>query len=269
MTISREKVAYLFPGQGVQEADKLDQQSIQQAVVGLSCGLLVHAREFNPSLVSLKPNFYAGHSVGIWSAIYAAGMISGTDLQRAINKRASLMETVGSGKMAAIVGANWHDASDVWSSEGVSLAVINCPGQFVISGKESDVVRASAQAEKIKARVLNVKAAGPNHSYLMEAIQPAFRQYLQGLDLNEPNGLVVLNTSGLPVRSIEAIRAELTDHLSRTVQWEVSVRNMILSGTDKFVEWGSDTLSKFIKRIDPRIRTISITNYKQAAELTF
>lgn len=116
-------------------------------------------------------------------------------------------------------------------------------------------------------RSLDVRAVGPNHSDLMGSIQPDFREYVEGLKLNESDSLITLNTSALPTNSTALIREELVAHLSRTVQWEQSVRNMILMGVDTFIEWGSDTLSKFIRRIDPRVRTISIIDKQQVEML--
>lgn len=257
------KIAYIFPGQGSQEVGVVGQEAVQLAVVGKSCSLL------DLSKVAKRPGFFAGFSVGMWSAMRAAGMIEDKDLFPAIKKRAGLMGAVEPGKMAAIIGRNWNEdkAMDVWSREGVSLAVISCPGQFVISGREADVVKASNLAKQSEMKAIDIKVAGANHSALMIPIQPEFREYVIGLNLNPPKGFIMFNTSGLPNGSVLAVKDELVDHLPRTVQWEVTVRNMISMGVNIFVEWGSDTLSKMIKRIDSEVRTISIMDIKQAEGL--
>lgn len=259
------KVAYIFPGQGSQEVGVVGQEAVQLAVVAKSCSFL------DLSKTAKRPGFFAGFSVGMWPALYSAGMIEREDLFAAIKKRAALMETVGPGKMAAIIGRNWDEdkSMDVWSREGVSLAVISCPGQFVISGREFAVDHASASAKRSDMKAIDIRAAGANHSALMIPIQPEFREYVAGLNLNPPEGFIMFNTTGLPNGSVLTVREELVDHLPKTVQWEAMVRNMISMGVGTFVEWGSGTLSKMIKRIDQTVKIISITNEQQAEELKF
>lgn len=267
MLRSERRVAYIFPGQGVQKGVEPDQVSVQLAVVTNSCDLLNYSREQNPQVKSLIPDCYAGHSVGMWSAMHGADMINYQKLLESVGKRAMLMERVGSGRMTAILGRDWDEAKEVWLREGVNLAAINCPGQFVISGRENNVVSAEMRARELGMRVLPLQTVGPNHSDLMREIQPEFRKYIEGLDLRRPEGLILLNSSALPSRSVDKIREETVAHLSKTVFWEKSVRNMILVGVNIFVEWGSNTLSNLIGRIDSTVQTISITSFEEAESL--
>ncbi len=266
--LAENKVAFVFPGQGAQTTTGIDQLSVQIEVVTRSCDLLNYAKNNNPNFSSLSPDYVAGHSVGMWSAVYSAEMINYASLLQVVERRARLMQEVGPGKMAAIVGKGDLISSELTSMRGVDLAAINCPGQFVISGREKDIVNAERFVREKGGRVLPINAAGPNHSAYMIQIQPEFRKYLQEVDLKSPIIPVMLDYRGTPCLETETIRNALSLHLSRPVLWEFNVEQMIFLGVSTFIEWGGNTLSKFINRIDPKVRAISITTNEAAEALS-
>lgn len=218
----------------------------------------------------LKADYVAGHSLGEYSALVAAGVLSFEDAVRTVRARGLYMEQAvpsGQGAMAAVLGAE-RDAlaslCEAITAEGsaVELANVNCPGQIVVSGTAQGVQAVVERGKEAGAkRVIPLEVSGPFHSSLMK---PAAEQLSAALvDVNFSNAAVpvVANVTAREVTEASAIRELLVEQVYSPVLWEDSVRYLIEQGVDTFVEIGSGTvLAGLIKKMDRNVRVISVNN---------
>ncbi|NWF71239.1 MAG: ACP S-malonyltransferase [Chloroflexi bacterium] len=224
------------------------------------CGVAI-LRVLQGELSDIAPLCAAGHSLGEFTALTAAGALSFPDGLRLVRERGRLMKQAGEqqpGAMAALLGLDAEAAralcaqASAHSGRPVVLANDNCPGQVVISGDASALEKAlelAAAAGVKKAVKLAVSIAA--HSPLMETAAAEFRQALDTTRFYTPRIAVYGNVSTQPLTSVEAIRDELNQQLTQSVRWAESVRAMIAAGAERFIEIGpKDVLSGLLKRID-------------------
>ncbi|MDF2788493.1 MAG: malonyl CoA-ACP transacylase [Neobacillus sp.] len=219
---------------------------------------------------AIKPDYVAGHSLGEYTALVAAGALTFEDGVYSVRKRGEFMEGAvpnGEGSMAAILGLDRESLSKVTakvSDSGfpVSLANLNCPGQIVISGSRKGVELASAKAKEAGAkRAIPLEVSGPFHSSLMKPAASELRQVLDGLDMKDARIPVIANVSANPMTAAEEIKENLIEQLYSPVLWEDSVVKMIDLGVDTFIEIGpGKVLSGLIKKINRSVKTYSISD---------
>ncbi len=204
--------------------------------------------------------FVAGHSLGEYSALAAAGSLSIADTARLLRIRGEAMQAAvapGDGAMAALIGADTETAALIAAeaAEGAvcDVANDNGAGQVVLSGDKAAVERAVglAQARGIKRAVmLNVSA--PFHCRLMQPAAEAMRAALDAVRVSPPVVPVYANVLAAPVTDPDAIRSNLVAQVTGTVRWRESVAAMAAAGVDSFTEVGSGkVLSGLVKRIAP------------------
>jgi len=204
----------------------------------------------------LHPDCAAGHSLGEYSALAAAGAISFADGVRAVRKRGELMWESGvkrPGTMAAILGMSSEDVDSVCeeaSSAGlVQPANLNAPGQIVVSGEVSGVERAVQIARQHGARkaiVLNV--SGAFHSALMEDARHELEAFLQSVSIRDASFPIYANASGRPVQDAPSIRRLLGEQMTSPVRWEESMRAVLAEGATELYEVGAGSVLKGILR---------------------
>ena len=211
------------------------------------------------------PSYYAGHSMGQYSAMVAAGVIELADGMRLVRTRGRLMQASSDdGAMAAIIGlpdAKTAELMAVGAAEGIiTIANRNSPGQIVISGQRAAVEAAAGAAKGLGARrglVLPVSVAA--HSPLMADAAEGMRQALADITFKAPAAPLLANADAIMLSDGEACRDELIDHLTRGVDWVTAVETMVAAGTDVFVEVGpGKVLSGLVRRIDKDATTIAI-----------
>lgn len=214
-------------------------------------------------------DFVAGHSLGEYSALCAAGALTLEDTARLLLLRGQAMQEavpVGQGAMAAILGLDFETvdriAREVAGEEVVQAANDNDPAQVVISGHTGAVERA---AEAMKAagakRALMLPVSAPFHSVLMQHAAAVMANALAGVDIQAPAVPVFANVRAEPVTEPGAIRRLLVEQVTGTVRWRESVANMAASGVTEFWEIGAGkALSGMIKRIarDASVRNIGV-----------
>jgi [acyl-carrier-protein] S-malonyltransferase len=301
------KTALVFPGQGSQEvgmgADLVTQYPEAEATFALADELLGFALSdlcFNgpadalndtyntqPALYvmgiallrvlnatfqdELRPAFVAGHSLGEFTALTAAGALSFTDGLRLVRERGRLMNEASQrapGAMAAILGLEADVVRDLCveasqqTGKTLVLANDNCPGQLVISGDKAALDAALPLAtERGAKRAMPLAVSVASHSPLMETITPDFRAVLDNTPFSAPAVPVIGNVQAAPLASASAIRVELGDQLTSTVRWTESVQYMRARGIDQFIELGpKDVLSGLVKRIDRAAERFSLNN---------
>ncbi len=212
----------------------------------------------------------AGHSLGEYSALVAAGALSFSEAVRIVHLRGCFMQEAvpeGKGAMAAIIGLSRHDVESICQhvSEDrsrVAPANYNGPVQVVISGETKAVSRAISQAsEKGAKRAIQLAVSVPSHSPMMA--QACLRlsvelNNIKGSDLQKP---LINNLSAKEVKTWKEAKAGLIDQLSSPLLWEETIRVMQNAGIDQFIEVGPGRiLSGLLKRIDRRAKMINVEN---------
>lgn len=218
---------------------------------GLAAFYALHA-----SLPGLKPVAMAGHSVGEYAALAAAGWLSIEDGARLVAQRGAIMGRAGKerpGTMAAVLGLDQESLSEVLAEITGGTVVVandNCPGQLVMSGDFGAVQRASAMAsERGAKRVLPLNVSGAFHSPLMQQSAEELAGHLGSIRF-EPTGLPVYsNVTAAPGTDWARL---LEEQLRSSVRWRESVANMVAAGVTTFVECGSgEVLTGLLRRISP------------------
>jgi [acyl-carrier-protein] S-malonyltransferase len=241
----------------------------QPALLTTSIAILEYFRESN-----IEADYVAGHSLGEYSALVAAGAFTFEEAVYAVRKRGEFMEAAvpnKEGTMAAILGLDREPLAEVTekiTEEGfpVQLANLNCPGQIVISGSRRGVELASEKAKEVGAkRALPLDVSGPFHSSLMKPAAEKFKDVLNGMNIVEAKIPVIANVMAEPITEADMIKEKLVEQLYSPVQWEDSVRKMIELGVDTFIEIGpGKVLSGLVKKIDRTVKTYAISDLESA-----
>lgn len=203
----------------------------------------------------LRPDMVAGHSLGEYSALAAAGALSFEDGLRVVRRRGELMAEAGTrrpGAMAAVMGADDEDveaACEAATAAGegvVQPANYNAPGQIVISGDPEAVRRAT---DRVSGRAIPLPVSGAFHSPLMDYAREGLAEVLEAVTLQPPACPVYLNVTGEPTRDPDEIRQRLMEQLLSPVRWAPSLRRMAADGATRFVEVGAgDVLRGLVRR---------------------
>ncbi|MBQ3367033.1 MAG: ACP S-malonyltransferase [Acidaminococcaceae bacterium] len=302
------KVAFVFPGQGSQkvgmgkdlydnyacakkvfeEADEALGFSItkmcfegpeedlrltkftQPAILTCSVAALAVMRENG-----LESEAAGGHSLGEYSALVAAGVMSLQDAVVAVHKRGEFMQDavpVGEGAMAAVMGLTPDEIVmicqkvEAGCGEAVQAVNFNCPGQVVIAGAAKAVEKANEALKAAGAkRVVPLPVSAPFHSTLMKPAAERLKEVLDKIEFRDAKFPVVANVTAEPVVQAEEIRALLVKQAASPVKWEMSMHRMIKDGFDTFVEVGpGKVLTGFTRKID---RTMNALNVEDMASL--
>lgn len=207
----------------------------------------------------------AGLSLGEFTALTAAGVMSFEDGLRLVRRRGQFMQEACEatrGGMAAIIGLAEADTRAVCEQAGVVLANLNCPGQLVISG-ETDRIAQAVELAKAKGarRALPLTVAGAYHSPLMAGAQSKLENELAKVQLASPVVPVISNVTAQPHGNPAEIPARLVEQVTASVQWEASMRYVLAQGFTRFIELGPGTaLSGFLKRIDKNVQLLNVAD---------
>jgi [acyl-carrier-protein] S-malonyltransferase len=219
----------------------------------------------------LAPDFVAGHSLGEYSALVAAGALKFSDAVRIVRKRGTYMQDAvpaGKGAMAAIMGLSPAVVADVCKraadGEVCAPANLNSPDQTVISGHADAVKRAvelASQAGAKRATILAVSA--PFHSALMMPAQEKLARDLEKIHFENLRVPLVTNVDADTIETGEAAREALVRQVSTAVRWEESVRLLIEEGVNTFVEVGpGKVLSGLLRQIERSVATLNVEDEK-------
>ncbi|MEK7735773.1 MAG: ACP S-malonyltransferase, partial [Nitrospirota bacterium] len=209
----------------------------------------------------IKPSVVAGHSLGEYSALVASSVFSFRDAVKLTEKRGQLMQQAvpeGKGLMAAILGLDKDKVNEICSSVRSGYAApanYNCPGQIVISGEKEAIEEAMKLLKDAGAkRAIPLAVSAPSHCALMENASRALSEFLslENIGMNAPSIPVVSNADAIFLDTVDSIKASLVKQLSNPVLWEDSIKTIVNSGINTFVETGpGKVLSGLIKRIEP------------------
>lgn len=239
--------------------EELKQTFVTQPAVFLHSVIMAKAlgEEFKPDMV-------AGHSLGEFSALVAAGALDFEDGLRLVAKRAAAMQKACEAQpstMAAVLGLEDQVVEDICAKiDGVVVAAnYNCPGQLVISGSIEAV---DAACEQLKAagarRALRLPVGGAFHSPLMEPAKVELQAAIEAAPFKAPVCPVYQNVDAKPYTDPEQIKANLIAQLTAPVRWTYIVQNMLAGGADSFVELGPGAvLQGLIKKVNREADAVS------------
>jgi len=244
------------------EADLQLTANTQPAILATSVAAL------RPLLArGIEPQRVAGHSLGEYSALVAAGALSLEDALRTVRRRGQYMQEavpVGVGAMAAILGLDLAAIEaacrEAAQGEVVAPANVNSPGQVVIAGHTAAVARASEKCKAAGAkRAVPLPVSAPFHCALMQPAQDRLAPELEALAFRDPEPPLVNNVDAALVRDGAACRAGLVRQVSGTVRWQESVERLAQEGVTTFVEVGPGTvLSGLVKKIAKGARVLNV-----------
>jgi [acyl-carrier-protein] S-malonyltransferase len=244
-------------------------ENAQPALLATSIAYLVAASERAAAagMDLPAPRFAAGHSMGQYSAMVAAGALDLADGIRLVRERGIQMQASGAGRdgaMAAILGlddAAIPELVQQASAHGVfAVANRNSPGQVVVSGERAAIEAAAELAKALGAKraiVLPVSVAA--HSPLMTEAAAAMREILATVAFQDPRVPLLANADAREITTAEGARAELVEHLTAGVDWVRAIEAMAAAGVDTFLEVGpGKVLTNLVKRIAPEATTVAL-----------
>jgi [acyl-carrier-protein] S-malonyltransferase len=295
------KIAYIFPGQGSQyvgmgkdlfeknesakaifkTADKIlgiglsdicfeGPEDILRQTMNTQPAIFLHSMVLFQLISAQNISMVAGHSLGEYSALVAAGSLSFEDGLKLVRLRGELMQSAGiknKGTMAAIVGLVPDMVADICTQASatgiVQCANFNSPGQIVISGSVDGVRKAMELSKEHGAKMAKeLVVSGAFHSPLMHSAREGLMTALQQTNIENAKIPVYTNVTARPVQSSVEIRNVLSEQLTNAVRWEESISNMVKDGAEKFIEVGpGKVLQGLVKRIAANIEVKGIDKF--------
>jgi [acyl-carrier-protein] S-malonyltransferase len=218
---------------------------------------------FKAQVPTIQPAYLAGHSLGEYAALFAAGVLNLESVATLVKRRAELMQDAPAGAMSAVLGLNAEqvEAAVAEVKTGiVTVANYNTPEQFVISGEVSAVAQASENALKLGAsKVISLPVGGAFHSPLMQEASTVFTTDLAAYSFQPASTPVLTNIDAEPTFS--GFQDKLARQISGSVRWVQSVEYMLADGVDTFIEMGpGKVLSGMIKKTNRRACVYSISD---------
>lgn len=292
-----ENIAFLFAGQGSQyigmgqdlyeafpeskavfdKADKALGFSISRLCFSGSAETLKSTIMSQPAILTVSiaafeafkkisgvvPGFFAGLSLGEYSALIAAGSLNFEDGVRLVRRRAEIMDEAGRrhpGKMAAVLGLPFEQVKDICLKNGAEVANINAADQLVISGKaESVAVAANLCLEAGAKRVIELEVSGGFHSSLMFEASGELKEVLDNFTISAPLAPVVSNYTAQPEYQPAQIRENLIYQMYSPVKWEESIKFILSKGILNFIEFGPGRVLKgLMRRICAQAQVVSV-----------
>lgn len=308
------KTAFLFPGQGAQvtgmgaeiaqsfpaaadifnrandivgydlsricfegPAEQLNSTTISQPAIFVTSAAILEVLRTNPATNAINADVTAGLSLGEYTALYAAGLISFKDALVLVQKRGQAMQEAADatkGEMVSIIGLDEEKVRRLCTeaAEGDLLAPVNfnCPGQIVVSGSKSACERAEQLAEKYGAiKAVRLEVAGAFHTEMMSSAADALKDALSNCQISEPSEIkTVANINAEYYQSSEKIAEGLIKQLTCPILWQKCMERLIGDGFEKFYEIGPGrVLTALMKRINRKIKVVNISNLKAIEEL--
>jgi len=222
-----------------------------------------------------KANFFAGHSLGEYSALACSNVINFKDTIKLLKIRGNAMQNAvpkNEGGMVAVLGEDINDIEKIIENNrnkfNCFLANDNTNGQVVISGKKNDLNGFMAELKKLNIKNIMLPVSAPFHCMLMSPATQIMNSKLKEIKFLVPNNKIVSNVTAQPSENPENIKNLLIEQIEKPVRWRESIINMINHGNKKFIEIGpGKVLSGLAKRIDRNIELFQVNNIEDLNNL--
>ena len=229
--------------------------------------------EFNINLNEAK--YFAGHSLGEYSALSCAGYLDFDKTIRILRTRGNAMQNAvpkGEGGMLAVLGSKIDDIEKILKDNvknfKAQIANDNSDGQIVLSGKNKDLELISTYLKDNKVKNIKLPVSAPFHCDLMSKAKEIMREELKKIDFKNSNNKLISNVTADEVSNVNDLKSLLISQIEKKVRWRESIINMINYGVNQFVEIGPGrVLTGLIKRIDKNVKTASINNQSDIERL--
>ncbi len=308
------KTAFLFPGQGAQvvgmgaeiaksipaaaeiferandivgfdlsnicfegPAERLNSTTISQPAIFVTSAVILEALKTNPAASDISANVTAGLSLGEYTALYAAGVISFEDALVLVQKRGQAMQAAAEtkeGAMVSIIGLDEDKVNELCAeaSDGELLVAVNfnCPGQIVVSGSKAACGRAEKLAPEYGAiKAVRLEVAGAFHTEMMSSAADALKEALQKSRISEPSDIkIIANIDADYYKSAEKIAEGLIKQLTCPILWQKCMERLLADGVEKFYEVGPGrVLTGLMRRIDRKTKVVNVSSVDAVNEL--
>jgi [acyl-carrier-protein] S-malonyltransferase len=308
------KTAFLFPGQGAQfvgmgcdvagafsvaadlyekaneilgydlrnicfqdPAERLNSTTVSQSAIFVTSVVILQCLGWGPGSADMKPDATAGLSLGEYTALYAAGVISFEDALVLVQKRGNAMQAAAdatTGGMVSIIGLDEEKVNELCTeAAGQDLLVpvnFNCPGQIVLSGSVDACGRAEELAPKYGAiKAVRLKVAGAFHTDMMAPAAKALAQAIEGCKIANPSNVkVIANINAAYYDTADQIREGLVKQLVRPILWQKCMEKLLDEGVETFYEIGPGrVLTGLMKRISRKTKIINISDLKSINDI--
>ncbi|WP_086932595.1 ACP S-malonyltransferase [Agarilytica rhodophyticola] len=247
--IASEVLGYCIKSLCIEGGEKLNKTEFTQPAV-----FVVNALSYmrHIQINGMQANYFSGHSLGEFNALYAAGAMSFTEALKIVKRRGELMSEVTQGAMAAVINLGEQDILSCLFDHGldsIDIANYNSPKQIVISGLVEQINLAMKPLEKRGAYFVPLKTSGAFHSRFMLNPKEVFYQYLREFEFSELSVPVISNKEAMPY-SVDSLKITLAEQMTSPVKWTQSIEYMLDRGVNEFLEMGCrEILSKFVNDI--------------------
>lgn len=216
-----------------------------------------------------KIRFALGHSLGEYTALISSGVIDFPSGVLLVYKRGRFMEEIQNGGMVAILGLPLEQIEEIVKEiKGVEIANVNSPGQIVIAGIDDALKEAERKAKTKGAKAtVRLKVSIPSHSSYMRKAKERLREELRKIEFKKPKFPVVTNYSASPVADPIVLKESLIEQMTNRLRWDESIRNVIASGVETFIEIGpGKVLSGLVKRINREVQILRVSDVETLEE---
>jgi [acyl-carrier-protein] S-malonyltransferase len=228
--------------------------------------------EFNIDLNKAK--YFAGHSLGEYSALAAANSVDFNDAIKLLKKRGKSMQLAvpfGNGAMIAILGQEIKNIEKILLDIDVKncqIANDNCPGQIVVSGTISEINKLIDTLKKLSIKNIKLPVSAPFHCKLMKTATEIMKKEINNTKFNLPSPKIISNVNALEQDNVDRIKSLLIEQIESRVKWRESIQYMINNGIKKFIEIGpGKVLTGLTKRIDKNVESYSINKYEDIEKI--
>jgi [acyl-carrier-protein] S-malonyltransferase len=250
-------------------AERLNSTTISQPAIFVTSAAILEVLRTEPATSSLSADVTAGLSLGEYTALYAAGLISFEDALVLVQKRGQAMQAAADttkGSMVSIIGFDEEKSRQLCAeaAEGELIAPVNfnCPGQIVLSGSMSACERAEKLAEKYGAiKAVPLEVAGAFHTEMMSSAAEVLKEALSNCDISEPSEIkTIANINAEYYESSPKITEGLIKQLTYPILWQKCMERLLTDGVEKFYEIGPGrVLTGLMRRINRKIKVVNVS----------
>ena len=249
-------------------SEKLNETENTQPAIFLASYSIYKVIEHETSFKIDKADFFAGHSLGEYSALACSGVINFEQTIKLLKIRGNAMQNAvpkNQGGMVAILGEEINKIEEIIKDNKIDfncfLANDNSNGQVVISGKIEDLNKLMNLLKKLNIKNVKLPVSAPFHCVLMSPATQIMKKEIADIKFSAPNNEIVSNVTAQPSKDPDKIKSLLIEQIEKPVRWRESVVNMINAGNKKFIEIGpGKVLSGLVKRIDRSVELIQVNN---------